>query len=176
MKKTPILIAAIAAASIALTSCASTDADKDAMEASPTAMSSEKMTDEAMDSSMEASDDAMESDSSSSDDAMMMQGTMISRDTYDADPAVYADTTVIYLFHAEWCPTCKATEAALADGSVKVPGKVTLVQVDFDSATDLRKTYGVTMQHTLVQVDSDGNLVSKWTPGSAADLFEGMTA
>lgn len=174
MKKTPVLIAALAAASIALSACASTNAD-DAMEASPTAMSSDKMSDKAMDSSMEPSGGAMESDSANTGDAMAMHGSLISRETYDADPAAYADTTIVYLFHADWCPTCKATEAALADGSVTVPAKVTLVQVDFDKATDLRKTYGVTMQHTLVQVDSSGMLVAKWTPGSSTELFDGLT-
>ncbi len=38
-----------------------------------------------------------------------------------------------------------------------------IVSVDFDSETDLKRQYGVTLQHTFVQIDSDGNEVAKWS-------------
>jgi thiol-disulfide isomerase/thioredoxin len=80
---------------------------------------------------------------------------------YDADRAAYADSDVVLFFHAPWCPTCRATEASIdADG---VPDGLTLVKVDFDSATELRQKYGVTYQHTYVQVDPDGTALKKWT-------------
>ncbi len=80
---------------------------------------------------------------------------------YDADRAAYADSDVVLFFHAPWCPSCRATEASIdADG---VPDGLTLVKVDFDSATDLRQQYGVTYQHTYVHVDPDGTALKKWT-------------
>ncbi len=46
-----------------------------------------------------------------------------------------------------------------------------MVKVDFDSETDLRKTYGITQQHTFVQVDPDGEELAKWTGTiSGADI------
>ena len=37
-----------------------------------------------------------------------------------------------------------------------------LIKVDYDTEKDLKKQYGVTIQHTLVQTDSDGNKIAKW--------------
>ncbi len=164
MKKLTLTLAAVsAAAAFALTGCAS---NSDAMSAAPTAMSTDKMTEDAMEPS---SDDAM-----ASEDAMAAHGSVITRDAYDADPAAYAETTIVYLFSASWCPVCQATDKALADGSVTVPAKVTMVTVDYDAATDLKTKYGVTTQHTLVQVDSSGERVAKWTPTSPSNLFSGL--
>ena len=38
-----------------------------------------------------------------------------------------------------------------------------MVKVDFDTVTDLRREYGVTQQHTFVQVGADGEELAKWT-------------
>jgi hypothetical protein len=40
---------------------------------------------------------------------------------------------------------------------------VSILKVDYDKETELKKKYGVTYQHTLVQVDKDGNLIKKWS-------------
>ena len=37
-----------------------------------------------------------------------------------------------------------------------------ILLVDFDTATDLKQKYGVTLQHTLVQVDSSGEAIEQW--------------
>lgn len=88
---------------------------------------------------------------------------------YDADRAAYEDGDVVLFFHAPWCPSCRATEEAIdADG---VPDGLTIVKVDFDTATDLRQEYGVTVQHTFVAVDPDGTALKKWTGTlSGADI------
>jgi hypothetical protein len=41
--------------------------------------------------------------------------------------------------------------------------------VDFDNETDLRKKYGVTIQHTFVQIDKDGNSLAKWAGSTTAE-------
>ena len=38
-----------------------------------------------------------------------------------------------------------------------------MVSVDYDSNLDLRKEYGVTTQHTFVQVGPDGEQITKFT-------------
>jgi thiol-disulfide isomerase/thioredoxin len=65
-----------------------------------------------------------------------------------------ADGRILLFFHAPWCPQCRALEAdILASG---VPNGITIVKVDYDSRQDLRQQYGVTLQTTLVEVDSSG--------------------
>ncbi len=79
----------------------------------------------------------------------------------------YADTKVVYFFHASWCPDCKAADTALTSNPGAIPAKVTIVKVDYDTQTALKQKYGVTMQHTYVQVDSTG---AKVTLGPARRL------
>ncbi len=97
-------------------------------------------------------------------------GSYVTRAEYEADPAAYSGTKVVYFFHASWCPSCRATEKAIdAHG---VPAGLTVVKVDYDTETDLRRTYGVTQQHTFVQVDGAGKELATWTgsPDGAAIL------
>jgi len=94
----------------------------------------------------------------------MINGAYLTLADYAKQLADRAGSTVVYFFHASWCPDCKATDAALvADG---VPDGLTVVKVDYDTATDLKKKYGVTTQHTFVAVDPEGMATKKWT-GSA---------
>lgn len=172
MKKlTLTLAAASAAAAFALTGCAS---NSDAMSTSPTATATDMMSTEPMDPSPGGSEAMATDGAMATDDAMAAQGSVITRKAYDADPAAYAKTTVVYLFSASWCPVCQATDKALTDGSLMVPAKVTVVTVDYDDATDLKTKYGVTTQHTLVQIDSSGKKVAKWTATSTDSLFSGL--
>ena len=68
---------------------------------------------------------------------------------------------VVLFFHASWCPTCKSADSAISGGTL--PEGLTVLKVDYDSETELKKKYGVTYQHTFVQVDKDGNQLKKWT-------------
>lgn len=42
-------------------------------------------------------------------------------------------------------------------------------QADFDTATDLRQKYGVTVQHTFLQIDAEGTELAKWSGSVTAD-------
>lgn len=85
---------------------------------------------------------------------------------YDASLVGQNESTVLAFF-AAWCPSCVAADKSLS--WAEVPSDLTVLKVDFDSSTDLRKKYGVTSQHTFVQVDGDGNLVKKWVGGTTVD-------
>ncbi|WP_127476512.1 thioredoxin family protein [Microbacterium sulfonylureivorans] len=64
----------------------------------------------------------------------------------------------VLFFHAPWCPQCrKLDEQLLAEGA---PEGMTVLKVDYDSRTDLRQRYGVTLQTTIVFVDDTGELLS----------------
>ena len=67
--------------------------------------------------------------------------------------------------------SCQASIKSLdQDG---VPAGLTVVKVDFDTAAELRKEYGVTVQHTYVQVDESGEQLAKWTGSvSGSDIAD----
>ena len=81
---------------------------------------------------------------------------------YSAEAAAdvcYTDT--ILFFHAPWCPECRGFEEAIKSG--EVPDGAQILKVDYDSATDLRKQHGVTIQSTFVRVDPAGKTVKLWS-------------
>lgn len=81
----------------------------------------------------------------------------------DYTPTAIADAMTekrVLFFHANWCPTCKALERNIQAG--EIPDNLTIIKTDYDAESDLKKMYGVTFQHTLVQVDKDGNSLGKW--------------
>jgi thiol-disulfide isomerase/thioredoxin len=61
-------------------------------------------------------------------------------------------------FHASWCPKCRALDEELRGAGA--PDGLTVFKVDYDSRTDLRQRYGVTLQTTIVFVDDAGEKVS----------------
>lgn len=89
---------------------------------------------------------------------------------YDSSLLGQNDTTVLAFF-ADWCPSCVAADSAIS--GEEVPDGLSILKVDFDNSTDLRQEYGVTTQHTFIQVDADGNLIKKWVGGTTAeDILE----
>jgi thiol-disulfide isomerase/thioredoxin len=77
--------------------------------------------------------------------------------------AMAADGDVVLFFRASWCPTCRALDANIRSNLGGIPDGVTILDVDYDTATELKQKYGVTYQHTLVQVDAEGNMIARWT-------------
>lgn len=75
--------------------------------------------------------------------------------------------TVILFFNANWCPTCVAANKNFS-GSTP-PDGLTVLKVDYDDSTELKRKYGVTYQHTFVQVDKTGKLIKKWNGSKSYD-------
>lgn len=90
---------------------------------------------------------------------------------YDANTVTQAATNgdAILFFHAGWCPTCKALDSDIQANLAQIPAGVTIFKTNYDTETELKKKYGVTYQHTLVQVDADGNMITKWSGGNTLD-------
>lgn len=139
----------------------------------------------AEDSMMEKEDamteeDAMmkDEDSTTEDEAMMEDDAMKSAGSYEAyapEKLAKADSgDVVLFFRAAWCPTCRALDADIRSNLGDIPEGVTILDVNYDNSTALKQKYGVTYQHTLVQVDSEGNQITKWdsSPTLAALLAE----
>lgn len=113
---------------------------------------------------MNTGEDAIKDDTSMMDDGdkMMKAG---SYESYKPEKVTLASAThdVVLFFRASWCPTCKALDSDIKANLSKVPQNLSILDVDYDNSSSLKQKYGVTYQHTLVQVDKDGNLIKKWT-------------
>jgi len=87
-----------------------------------------------------------------------------SYETYDASKISRAsEGTVILFFHASWCPSCRALNSNIEKNISAIPEQVSILKTDYDTETELKKKYGVTYQHTLVQVDQNGEMIKKWS-------------
>jgi thiol-disulfide isomerase/thioredoxin len=86
----------------------------------------------------------------------------ISYETYSASPEKYSASNVVLFYNAYWCSTCKAARDGFESGMDTMPEDLTIVLVDFDENTEMRKKYDVIVQHTFVQIDSAGNELQRW--------------
>lgn len=83
----------------------------------------------------------------------------------------------ILYFYATWCPTCKIAQEDLSAREDKIPENVIVMRVNYNDPDtdqeekDLAKQYGISYQHTFVQVDSVGNEITKWNGGGIAELL-----
>jgi|SRR3989344_4026868 len=83
----------------------------------------------------------------------------------------------VLFFYANWCPTCRPTDANFQENISKIPEDVTVIRVNFNDPEtdqeekDLAKKYAVTYQHTFVQIDSQGKEVTKWNGGQTDELL-----
>lgn len=75
--------------------------------------------------------------------------------------------TVLY-FHADWCPTCRVLEPNIQKNLNNLPQNLTILKVNYDKETALKKQHGVTYQHTFVQVDDAGNKLKLWSGSTNA--------
>lgn len=125
--------------------------------------------------------EAMEKDGAMMDHgAMMVAGeeSMASKGTYEKYAenklALADEGNVVLFFKASWCPTCRSVDADIRSHIDAIPGGLTILDVDYDNSAALKQKYGVTYQHTFVQVDSKGNMIAKWTgsPTLAALISE----
>ncbi len=99
------------------------------------------------------------------DEAMMVKGA--SYEAYSPEKIAYAEKgNVVLFFRAGWCPTCRTVDADIKANLKNIPANLTILDVDYDNSSELKKKYGVTYQHTFVQVDANGNLIKKWMGGS----------
>jgi thiol-disulfide isomerase/thioredoxin len=97
-------------------------------------------------------------------DTMMKTG---SYEAYSPEKIARAESgDVVLFFHASWCPSCRGLNSNLEKNADAIPQGLSILKVDYDKETELKKKYGVTTQHTLVQVDKDGNMIKKWSGGS----------
>jgi thioredoxin 1 len=130
---------------------------------------------------MEEKDAMMKADATKTDSMMKKDDTSMmdksdtmmkvgSYEAYSADKLARAETgDVVLFFHASWCPSCRGLNTSIESNLKSIPEGVTILKTDYDKETELKKKYGVTYQHTLVQVDKSGNMIKKWSGGGTLD-------
>ena len=83
----------------------------------------------------------------------------------------------VLFFYANWCPTCRPADADFNQNSEKIPVDVVVIRVNYnDDQTDedekaIAAKYGVTYQHTFVQINTNGEEVTKWNGGKTSELL-----
>lgn len=86
----------------------------------------------------------------------------------------------VLFFYANWCPTCRPADSSFTQNTSQIPVDVVLIRVNYnDTQTDqeekdLAAKYGVTYQHTFVQIDESGNEVTKWNGGQIEELLTNL--
>jgi thioredoxin 1 len=96
-----------------------------------------------------------------------------SKDTFDS---AAVERRVLF-FYADWCPTCRPADKNFSENINQIPDDVTLIRVNYNDQDteqeekDLAKKYNVTYQHTFVQIDQNGNEVTKWNGGQIEELL-----
>lgn len=88
-----------------------------------------------------------------------------SYEAYAPEKVILASAThdVVLFFRASWCPTCRTVDTDIKANLSKIPSNLSILDVDYDNSTLLKQKYGITYQHTFVQIDQDGNIIKKWS-------------
>ena len=83
----------------------------------------------------------------------------------------------VLFFYASWCPTCRPADSDFRTNADKIPADLTLIRVNYNDPEtdqeekDLAKKYEATYQHTYVQIDEKGGVVTKWNGGQLDKLL-----
>lgn len=86
----------------------------------------------------------------------------------------------VLFFYANWCPTCRPADANFSQNDDQIPSDVFLVRVNYkdteteEAEKDLAAKYGVTYQHTFVQIDENGAEITKWNGGQITELLQNI--
>ncbi len=165
-KSTVTFVIIIAVVALSLSACTSPDnsSQSDSAMTQPTG------------AMMKQDDSAMENEKMMDD---KMTGSRYVQYSKSALDSASSGRRVLF-FYASWCPTCKPADASFTQNASKLPEDITVIRVNYnDSDTDqeekdLAKKYGVTYQHTFVQIDGTGKELTKWNGGQIDELLSNI--
>ena len=151
--------AGVVVVALGLGACTSGSADSGAASSTPAVAPS--------DNPAEASPSESAKTATDADTTKVAPGSYVEYADYVNNPDQYEGTDVVLFFHAAWCSTCHAAEQSIE--STGVSDGLTIVKVDYDSSQDLKQQYGVTLQHTFIQIDDNGELKAKFVGQTSVD-------
>ncbi len=153
----------LAGAALVLSACGSASSEDEAGMAPAEVTQSEMIESEMIESEM------IESEMIESEAIESTSGAYITLADYESNKDAYTNSDIVLFFNASWCSTCKEARENLEADPAAIPAGLTIVTVDFDDSDELKRKYGVTIQHTFVQVDAEGNEIAKWNGSVTAD-------
>lgn len=68
---------------------------------------------------------------------------------------------IVLFFHADWCPSCQATDQEIKDRIFELPPDSIIFRTDFDTETVLREKFEITQQHSIVIINKQNQLAFK---------------
>lgn len=81
---------------------------------------------------------------------------------------------VLFFAATIWCQTCQALEKEIKEKGDSLPSDITILKVDYDNDKEMKRKWGVITQHTLIQLDSNGNEVNRWIGGNLDALVTNL--
>jgi thiol-disulfide isomerase/thioredoxin len=105
--------------------------------------------------------------------AMMSSGGKVMFTSLEEARTLAAAGPTVLFFNADWCPLCR-TDMRQIDERLTELGNITVVVVDYDRNAKLRKKYGVTYQHTYVQINDDGQKLALWNGGGVDGILSNV--
>lgn len=166
--KNQIIIGIVAVLLIIIGIYAFSPKSKDSMESDSTMKKDDAMMEKKDEGVIQKEDAMMEKN----EDVMMKDGEMMEGETMTKNGSyepyspeklsLASDGKVLLFFHAVWCPVCRNIEAEINSNLEALPAGTHILKVDYDKEISLRQKYGVTVQHTFVQVDASGNLIQRF--------------
>lgn len=91
-----------------------------------------------------------------------------------------SDKRRVLYFYASWCPICRPANEDFIKNSSKIPEDTVVIRVNYNDPDtdreekDLAKKYGITYQHTFVQIDAQGKEITRWSGGQTEDLLTNL--
>ena len=88
-----------------------------------------------------------------------------------------SSTRRVLFFYASFCSICRPADANFKSNTNKIPSDVTVIRVNYNDPDtdqeekDLAKKYSVVYQHTFVQIDQEGKVVTRWNGGQIQELL-----
>lgn len=98
-----------------------------------------------------------------SNDAQVTEAAVTAKNSYvkysdELFESLKGKQKFVLFFHASWCPTCRKLDKNINANLDKLPENA-ILKIDYDTATELKKEYGIRVQHTLVFYDVNGKVV-----------------
>jgi thiol-disulfide isomerase/thioredoxin len=113
--------------------------------------------------------DSSMSETPSASETTVGAGDYIPYESFVTSGDKYSDSKVVLFFNAVWCSTCQQARENIEASLGEIPQDLAIVVVDFDDSIELRKKYGVTVQHTFIEIDSSGEPLGKWSGSVTVD-------
>ena len=74
--------------------------------------------------------------------------------------------SVLFFAATSWCVTCIALDKEIKERRNSLPSDITILKVDYDHNKEMKRKWGVIIQHTLIVLDKNGQEVKRWVGGN----------